>query len=185
MEDQDLSRRERRKLFREEKKGEQVVNKSKDLVIKWLLIFSTLGLLAAGGWWVIKQPGIPEEEIVSRKGIHWHPELVIFIKGEKQEIPTNLGLGAVHQPIHTHDSTGVLHLEMQGLVKKEDTELGQFFKIWGKQFSANCILDFCNSEGEKVKMSVNGQENIEFENYLMRDKDKIEIRYGLVPSVAP
>ncbi len=36
---------------------------------------------------------IPESEIVSRKGIHWHPELKIIIKGEAITIPSNIGVG--------------------------------------------------------------------------------------------
>lgn len=120
---------------------------------------------------------VSEDQVVSRQGLHWHPELSIYIKGEKQEIPANIGIGAVHKPIHTHDTSGVLHLEMQGLVKKEDIKLGQFFKIWGKQFNSNCIFDACNGDVGTVKMTVNGQESFEFGNYMMKDVDKIEIKY--------
>ena len=28
-----------------------------------------------------------------------------------------------------------------------------------------------------MEMTVNGKENIEFENYIMKDKDKIELHY--------
>ena len=33
------------------------------------------------------------------------------------------------------------------------------------------------SFGTNVKMTVNGKENTEYENYAMQDKDKIELRY--------
>ncbi len=33
-------------------------------------------------------------------------------------------------------------------------------------------------EGGTVAMFVNGEENFEFENYLMQDNDRIEIVYG-------
>jgi len=71
-----------------------------------------------------------DPDIVSQKGFHWHPELAIFVKGEEQEIPPNIGIGAVHQPIHTHDDSnqGIVHMEFQGLARKQDTTLGQFFK---------------------------------------------------------
>lgn len=103
--------------------------------------------------------------------------LSIYINGEKKEIPANLGIGAIHKPIHTHDATGVIHMEMQGLVTKEDTKLGNFFVIWGKQFNSNCIFDTCNGDVGTVKMTVNGQESYEFEDHLMKDGDKIEIRF--------
>ena len=123
---------------------------------------------------------VADEEIVARNGLHWHPKLTITLKGEKQEIPANLGIGAVHQKIHTHDADakdGVIHMEMQGVVSKEDTKLANFFRIWGKEFNSNCIFDKCNGQDGTVKMTVNAQENQEFENYLMKDGDKIEIRY--------
>lgn len=128
-------------------------------------------------WYAATRPPIPETDIVSKKGLHWHPELKITINGQNQEIPANIGLGVTEQTIHTHDNSGILHLEIPGLVKKDDIVLGRFFKIWGKQFNSNCILDSCNGPNGKVKMFVNSKENNDFDNYLMQDKDKIEIKY--------
>jgi len=142
-----------------------------------LVVLIVGGGIGAISWYVVKQPPIPASDIISRKGVHWHPELSIYIKDKQQEIPANLGIGVTHQMIHTHDTTGVLHLEIQGLVVKNDTTLSRFFKIWGKQFDSNCIFESCNGPNGKLKMLVNGRENTEFENYPMQDKDKIEIRY--------
>ena len=123
---------------------------------------------------------VPDEEIVERNGLHWHPKLTITIKGERQEIPANIGLGAVHEKIHTHDEDakdGVVHMEMQGLVTKDDTKLGNFFRIWGKEFTSVQIFDKANGSDGTVKLLVNGAENTEFGNYLMKDGDNLEIRY--------
>ncbi len=119
-------------------------------------------------WYESTRPPIPESNIVSRSGLHWHPELSIYVRGTRQETPANLGLGVAMQPIHTHDSTGVIHLEMNGLVRREDITLGKFFKVWGKDFW---------SFGTSTKMIVNGKESAEYENYVMHDKDKIELHY--------
>lgn len=108
---------------------------------------------------------------LSRNGLHWHSELTVYVKGVKQEIPLNLGIGAVHMPMHTHSedaSQGIIHLEFQGLVKKSDVTLGKFFQTWGKDM---------RSLGTNVKMTVNGKDSTEYENYVLRDKDKIELRY--------
>ena len=72
--------------------------------------------------------------------------------------------------IHTHDdaNNGIIHLEFQGIVKKEDTKLSNFFDIWNKDI---------NSFGQDVTMSVNGVPNIELGDYAMKDGDKIELRY--------
>lgn len=124
---------------------------------------------------------MPKDQIVSENGLHWHPKLEIYIKGKKQEIPTGIGLtGSVHQEMHTHDEDakdGVIHMEMKGTVTIDDTEIGNFFRIWGKKFGSAQIFDKKNSSEGKIKMSVNGKENTEFTNYQMRDNDLIEIRY--------
>ncbi|MBI4991973.1 MAG: hypothetical protein HZB99_02035 [Candidatus Harrisonbacteria bacterium] len=136
-----------------------------------------VGLAALAVWFVISLPSLPEDQIISRQGMHWHSELKIFINGEEHQIPEGIGLSAVHNPIHTHDDSGVLHLEFTGLVAKNDIKLDKFFKAWQRDFNANCIFNYCNGPQGKVKMSVNGSENNEFENYIMKDKDKIEIKY--------
>ncbi len=122
---------------------------------------------------------ISEDQIVAKTGLHWHPTLEIYIQGEKQEIPANVGIGAIHQEMHTHEDNkeGIIHMEMQGLVTKDETRLGRFFQIWGKKFNSGQIFEFKNSTEAAVKMSVNGRQNSDFENYLMRDGDKIEVRY--------
>lgn len=142
----------------------------------------TLAILVGGVFFLSKSenPSVPESEIVTRNGMHWHPKLTITIKGKKQEFPANLGIGAVHQKIHTHDEDakdGVVHMEMQGVVIKDDIKLDNFFRIWGKDFNSTQIFDNKNDADGTVKMTVNGKENIEFENYKMRDGDQIEIKY--------
>ena len=142
-----------------------------------LIVLIVGGGIGALGWYIAHQPQTPASEIISQGGIHWHPNLSIYIKGKQDEIPANIGIGITHQPIHTHDATGQLHLEIQGLVTKDDIKLGRFFKIWGKQFNLQCIFESCNGPNGKVKMLVNGRENNSFESYEMQDNDKIEIRY--------
>lgn len=134
--------------------------------IVWIIIIG--GIIAGLVWLIVNQEPLKESDIISHNGLHWHPHLDIIIKDEKQIIPANIGIGISHAPIHTHDGTGVLHLEFSGLVIKNDIKLGEFFKIWNKPF---------NSFGALKKMLVNGKENTEFENYLMQDNDQIEIRY--------
>ena len=148
--------------------------------VKKISKIALIVLLAGGSagwltWYIANQPKTPESEIISQKGIHWHPELIILIKGQKQEIPANIGIGIVHKPMHTHDDMGVIHLEFSGLVKREDVRLGNFFEIWSEKFNKDCIFDKCSGAEGKLKMFVNGKENFDFENYIMRNGDKIEI----------
>lgn len=127
-----------------------------------------------------KTSEVPSDQIVAKNGLHWHPKLTVSIKGEKQELTDGIGLGTVHQKMHTHTEDykeGVVHMEMPGVVTKNDTKLGNFFRIWGKKFSSSQIFEFKNSSESAVKMLVNGKTNKDFENYEMKNGDKIEIRY--------
>ncbi len=146
--------------------------------LKTALIWLFIAAFIAGLGWLLKfRHPLQNREIVAVNGIHWHPELAILIKNQKQEIPANIGLGITESPIHTHDATGIIHLEFSGAVTKENIKLGSFFKVWGKTFNHECIFNYCNGIAGSVKMLVNGKMNNEFENYEMHDGDKIEIRY--------
>ncbi len=115
-----------------------------------------------------KSPQKNNPNIISKKGIHWHPELVIYVNGEPQEIPQNIGLGQAHNPVHTHEDLPIIHLEFNDLVRKDDIKLNQFFKSWEKDI---------NSFGVLKEMKVNGVGNTEFGEYMMQDGDKIELWY--------
>ena len=172
-----------KKQRREEKKQqkEEVAKKRQQqrAVKKALLWGIPTLLIAAGVWTIARSPQTSNEKdpLISRRVIHWHPNLEIWIKGERVTIPANIGLGAVHSDTHTHKENDQIHLEMSRPVRESDTRLGVFFDVWGKEFNSQCILDSCNGEDGTVKMFVNGEENTEFENYHMKDADKIEIRY--------
>ena len=137
------------------------------------IIIITIVILAIGLiWWAkanqAKEITSPDSNVISMSGIHYHPKLEIYIKGEKLEIPQNIGLVGGHKPIHTHDDAPIVHLEFQTKVTNDDTRLGKFFAVWGKDF---------NEFGQNVTMTVNGEPNTELENYEMKDGDKIELRY--------
>lgn len=136
----------------------------KEFIIGSILLVGVLGGLL---WWsAALQTNDPE--VVSAKGIHWHPELKVFVKGVAQPVQQNLGLGAVHSPLHTHEDLPIVHLEFEGLVKKQDITLGKFFTLWGKDI---------RSLGTTLRMTVNGVENTEYENYVFKEGDKIELFY--------
>ena len=175
---QSIDTRRENELRRERRLNEQK-NQAKLRIFRRAMKIAIVIVAIGGGvglfvWYIAIQPPIAEAEIVSQNGLHWHAKLAIDIDGEKYDIPANIGLGALHSPIHTHDADGVIHMEMQGLVRKSDLRLGRFFTVWQKQFSKDCIFDFCGGVG----MKVGGGENNEFEVYEMHDGDKIDIKYA-------
>lgn len=109
-----------------------------------------------------------DTELLSSKGLHFHADFSLVVKGEPTTIPAGIGLSTTHNPIHTHDEPGVIHMEFPGIVRKGDLALGNFFRVWGKDMQ---------SFGTNMKMTVNGVENTEFGNYQMKDKDKIVLTF--------
>src|SRR3989344_3241972 len=155
-------------------------------------------LVVVGGGWLVGSgtPQSNDPEVVSANGLHWHPTLAIYVKGVRQEIPANIGVGTHYagQPtydsrmrmsaIHTHDDTPIIHLEFPGIVREDDLRLGNFFLIWGKDmksFGSNRRPSDERGSTEasrpNVRMMVNGKENVEFEKYIMHDGDRIELQY--------
>ena len=141
-----------------------------------LVVAGMIGLFVAGERGA-RAPG-SSGEVVSQQGVHWDPTVKILINGEEQTIPANLGLTGGHNPIHTHDSSGLIHFEYgAGPITKDQLTLGKFFALWGKTFNSEQILTSRSGGGGRVSMLVNGQPNTEFERYSIKDKDQIEIRY--------
>lgn len=129
-------------------------------------------LLVGGSLWSRALSDSDGSPVVSHNGLHWHPTLALYVGDEQVAIPHNLGLGAIHKSIHTHDDLPTLHLEFDGTVREEDMMLGKFFENWGVDI---------RSFGENMRMTVNGIPNTEYERYRMRDRDVIELRYDPRP----
>ena|SRR3989344_8485584 len=134
----------------------------------FLTITGITVLFLIGAVWFSRTTQVNNSEVISTTGLHWHPQLEIYVSGEKQDIPQNVGLIGVHSPVHTHEDLPIIHLEFSGKVTKDDTKLTNFFRVWGKDFM---------SFGPRIIMTVNGVENTDLENYEMKDGDKIVLRY--------
>lgn len=108
---------------------------------------------------------------------HVHPHLQIFVNGQKQDIPANIGdsLICLH-PIHTHDSSGTIHVESP---EPRDFTLADFFAVWGKVFNQNQILDSVVDGSHIIKVTVNGAPVDTYENTVLHDEDQIVISYEI------
>lgn len=75
--------------------------------------------------------------------LHVHTELSLFVRGKQIAIPRNVGIvgtmtGVCLYWIHTHDPTGIIHLEAGSAVPPNGNanyNLGNFFDIWGQPLS--------------------------------------------------
>lgn len=115
-----------------------------------------LGIVTGIVWWAtFKQPGgittANTEGLKDRLAgiglpalaqegteLHTHQHLDIWIDGQKNNVPEGIGIGPNESfiaPIHTHDATGIIHVESPTVQKYY---LGQFLTIWGVKLPTNC-----------------------------------------------
>ena len=65
---------------------------------------------------------------------HVHAHLTIYVNGQKFPLPTNLGIASDQSCfywLHTHDSTGVIHIEAPS---ERGFTLNTFFQEWSARF---------------------------------------------------
>jgi hypothetical protein len=98
-------------------------------------------------------PALPEEGTV----LHIHQHLDVFASGRRVQVPAGIGIDPQLQfvsPLHTHDTTGVLHVESP--VPTTFT-LGQFFEVWGVSLSEWQIGGLRVGAGRVLRAWVNGR----------------------------
>lgn len=64
--------------------------------------------------------------------LHIHPKLSITIDGVPEVIPANIGVSATCMAeLHTHDATGVIHVETATRDRFYELSFADFFDVWG------------------------------------------------------
>ena len=139
---------------------------------------------------------------------HVHAHLDVFVNGSPVEVPAGIGINitdpAVHttqsdlgptyggidppcaepciSPLHTHDSTGILHTE--SAVNHPNT-LGQFFKEWGVALTAQCVGGYCSPDAS-IQVFVDGDAwNGDPAGIELADRLEIAIVIGSPPEAIP
>ena len=135
---------------------------------------------------VNKQAAIEIQDLTSREvalrcttdmatQFHIHPQLRIYVDGREVFIPDDTGIAAdCMRAIHTHKDRPELHVEAP--IQKDFT-LGDFFAVWGKDFSRSKLLDNVVNDGSSITVTVNGEKVDTYENTILKDKDKIVISF--------
>jgi len=88
--------------------------------------------------------------------VHIHQHLDIYVDGTKVTLPAQIGIassGAFLSDLHTHDATGIMHVESP---TASSFSLGQLFAVWGVRLDATCIGSLCASGPKRLSTWVNG-----------------------------
>ena len=135
---------------------------------------------------------------------HIHADLSIYVNGQKEEIPADVGVDntGIISFSHTHGDDERLHMHPVDIDGNGSTDnpadfltVGDFFETWrtnagtpGNRADAlfdetrifNNVVDATN----ELRMYVNGFQVTSYEDYQIHDEDQVVIAYGSAPVVA-
>lgn len=122
---------------------------------------------------------------------HIHAHLSIFVNGKQIAVPKGIGIippwqveqnfvgsGQGFYLLHTHDATGIIHIEAP---KQTEPTLGQFFDIWGEPLSSTNVANFKGG----VTVLIDGKQlKGDPRNITLTDHEQITLEVGQ-PVVTP
>jgi hypothetical protein len=123
----------------------------------------------------LQQLGLPG---LSETILHHHIRVWVYVDGNPVVVPGNIGLSqTVASPIHTHDTTGTVHVESDD--PNFQAVLGQFMDVWGLYFTSTCLGDQCNQGDRQLRVFVDGQPYVGDPTLLpLNDQSAIVITFG-------
>ena len=113
------------------------------------------------------------------QALHIHQHLDIYVRGRHETVPGNIGIepnGGFISPLHTHDTTGVMHVESPTV---ESFSLGQFFAVWGVPLSATQLGGLKTGGANQLRAWVNGKAvNADPTRIVLDAHQEIVLAYG-------
>ena len=115
--------------------------------------------------------------------VHIHPYVRIEIGGSNVTIPADIGITSCLEPLHTHDASGIIHLESSDA--NTQYTLGDFFQIWKDTygtisidgashpivFNSTDILGFRADSTHKVVLLVDGKPSTDYGSLVLNSLD--------------
>jgi len=90
--------------------------------------------------------------------VHYHAHLSIVYQGNEVNVPGNIGIEAnCFYWIHTHDTTGVIHIEAPKAQANHTFTLGDFFNVWNQPLSKKQVANFTISGDTKLVVYIDGK----------------------------
>jgi hypothetical protein len=89
--------------------------------------------------------------------LHFHVHLDLFVDGHRVTVPAGIGIapeGLFFSPVHTHDATGIVHIES---AQARPFTLGEFFGVWGVPLTTRCLGGECASGRRQISVYVKGK----------------------------
>jgi hypothetical protein len=117
---------------------------------------------------------------------HIHQHLDVFVNGKRKPVPALIGIfstaGGFITDLHTHDTTGVIHVESPS--KSQKFSLPEFFGVWGVRFTPTCIGGYCKPK-TNWSVYVNGQRVSDPQKLVLQPHQEIAVVIGKPPPNVP
>jgi len=164
-----------------------------------LLALVAISLVGGAGLYSVVSPQLAEPFpcIAGEGWVHIHPYLQIVIDGQTVTIPAAVGIanpiyqgsvvtsGSCYEPMHTHDASGIIHIELAQSDANDNFTLSDFFKVWSWTpgsvsfngtshpivFTSTDILGYQADATHKVVMLVDGKPSTLYQNLPLEKYD--------------
>ncbi len=110
--------------------------------------------------------------------LHTHQHLDVFVAGRRVVVPAGIGIDPLARfiaPIHTHDATGVIHVESPTI---QTFTLGEFFGVWGVRFDGRCLGGYCSRQGRMLSVYSNGHAVTDPTRLALTEHEEIVVAFG-------
>lgn len=150
-------------------------------------VVSSLASLSSGpAPWPVESARLPDRlkainiPLLGSEGTatHIHSHLDIYIHGKQTAVAANTGFGPKGgiSPLHTHDATGIIHVESPD--SSATFTLDQFFDIWGVKFTNTSIGSYANDTANMLAVYDNGKPVQDPVNLELVAHHEIVVTYG-------
>jgi hypothetical protein len=109
---------------------------------------------------------------------HEHAHVQIYVNGKNVTVPAQIGIdpqGQFLAPLHTHDTSGVIHMESS---QTYPFTLGQFFNVWGVDFTSSQLGGYHVASGSVLSTYVNGKPVVNPPGYVLKPHDLVVVGFG-------
>lgn len=132
------------------------------VVVAALLVVGAAGVVVAQALNPSSGSGSPVDNIQCNSGemlaVHYHAHLSMYVNGAPATLPSQIGITSdCLYWMHTHDTSGVIHIEAPKSSAKRKFTLGEFFDIWGKKLDRHHLGDATVGPGQQMVITVDGK----------------------------
>jgi hypothetical protein len=91
--------------------------------------------------------------------VHYHAHVTMLYKGQPVLIPAQTGIvgSKCFYWMHTHTTSGIIHIEAPKTSSSRQFTLGDFFQIWNQPLTSKQVTTFPIGKDDEVKVWVDGK----------------------------